>query len=107
MDFLNNCKLRANGTISYKHIRNAGLCGALTVFSEDDSIDFYSDAEHMDSISGIFNHFDPTIDDEIELINSNKTITYWGANSSSHKLGLLTDLRLTIILFCAAINNEL
>lgn len=54
--------------------------------------------------------FEPTCNDYTELDIENKSSAYWGAGvnyESPHKAYGFTDLRQTIVLFMAAMNNEL
>lgn len=55
----------------------------------------------------ILSHFVPTWDDFSELRKNEKSDSYWASESASGKCGELTPLRETILLFCAALNNEL
>lgn len=56
---------------------------------------------------GILCHFHPTARDITSLEHHGHNTDYWGSDSSRELLGILTDLRATILCFCAAINNEL
>jgi hypothetical protein len=55
----------------------------------------------------VFKLLTPTNADIAELRLYRKATLYWGSGSISHKVGELTKLRETILLFCAALNNEL
>lgn len=63
--------------------------------------------------SDLLKLFEPTIDEENDLLAEGTSALYWGfglpllGTSTIEKLYSFTPLRQTIILFCAAINNEL
>lgn len=49
----------------------------------------------------------PLDPDRIRLSNNRKCTVYWGSNSADSKAGVYTPLRQTLVLLCAAMNNEL
>lgn len=55
----------------------------------------------------VFGLLIPTNADLAELRLHRKSTLFWGSGSVNLKLGELTKLRETILLFCAALNNEL
>lgn len=52
-------------------------------------------------------YIEPTEIDKLNLIIEKKSKMYWASDSEDFKEGALTDLRLTLLLFMAAINGEL
>lgn len=73
---------------------NPGLCGFI---------------QHQSSnMKEIFELVTPTSDDLDKLEHrGNKSAKFWGSESESMEAFKLTPLRETILLLCAAINNEL
>lgn len=59
------------------------------------------------AVCAILNDFEPIYADLVELSNRGYSRDHWGSNSKSAECGILTDLRATILCFCAAINDEL
>lgn len=51
--------------------------------------------------------FYPTDKDQEWLKWEDKSIAYWGSDSNTSQSGVFTNLRQTIVLFMAAMNNEL
>jgi len=51
--------------------------------------------------------FFPTISDQEWLLWEGHDTSYWGSESSDNQLGVFTPLRQTIVLFMAAMNDEL
>lgn len=49
----------------------------------------------------------PTNDDLIRLCSENKSFAYWGSDHSYNKMFQFTELRQTLLLIAAALNNEL
>ena len=54
-----------------------------------------------------FNLIKPTNDDLINLSDENKNLVYWGSDSYHVKMFQFTELRQTLLLIAAALNNEL
>lgn len=76
---------------------NAGLCDVV--------YDMY--VEGNNTANEIIDLFEPTLHDEDVLDREEKSSRYWGSDSYSEERSIATDLRKTIIAFCAAINDEL
>lgn len=66
-----------------------------------------SDQPDTETGFGILCHFYPIGADRIRIEQRGDSYAYWGSGSPSEMFGILTDLRATILCFCAAINNEL
>jgi len=60
---------------------------------------------HIDDFT--LNLFVPTDHDEYQLDSEGLEVTYWGSGLKKEALKKFTPLRQTIVLFMAAINNEL
>lgn len=73
-----------------------GLCSCVSYFFASDSLEKI-----------IFDGFSPTGKEKRMLKKENKDPVYWGSDSEWEESGIATDLRKTIVTFCAAINNEL
>lgn len=98
---------------SYHHINMFGLCNWVYETMPPDSHPYGRGTSLDEVIPGTANmyevlaYFDPTNSDIIQLSNEGKNIGYWGSDNHYDRMGVLTDLRATILCFCAAINNEL
>jgi hypothetical protein len=67
----------------------------------------FVEVEMYKKCNRVFELLTPTNADLVELRLHRKSTLYWGSGSINLKLGELTKLRETILLFCAALNNEL
>jgi hypothetical protein len=71
---------------------------------------FYGLCNAIGWSSAIFDLFTPTNQDELELSREGLSTAYWASGVMKHdpcKKRTFTPLRQTIVLFCAAINDEL
>jgi hypothetical protein len=98
---------------SFVHLNKFGLCNWVFRSMPPDSHG-YSEGACIDKIEpetntmfGILAHFDPSINDIKQLAKDGKDPIYWGSDHYTEKFGILTELRETILCFCAAINGEL
>jgi hypothetical protein len=98
---------------SYAHLNKMGLCNWVFRSMPPESHG-YSDgacADHIEPVTnnmfGILAHFSPTVKDTDTLRREGKDEIYWASDHHTAKFGILTNLRATILCFCAAINNEL
>ena len=55
----------------------------------------------------IWELLEPTSTDNCEMVEAGEDNVYWGSGSSKSLNGIYTPRRQTIILFCAALNDEL
>lgn len=87
---------------SFDHLSPNGLCDLIFRWSTSPYCDFIG-SDHFDILA----RFYPT-DEDIEVLrNGSYDTMYWGSESDGSNGGFLTPLRETILLFCAAINDEL
>lgn len=70
-----------------------GLCGVID--------------NYIPKLYDLFELFKPTDLDSYVLAQEGKCELYWGSDSDEFKLRYFTDLRKNIVLFLAAMNNEL
>ena len=98
---------------TYYHLNKTGLCNWVFKSMPPESHG-YSNGACTDKIEpvtsnmfGILAHFHPSQSDINKLRKEGKDEAYWGSDHTLAKFGTLTDLRATILCFCAAINNEL
>jgi hypothetical protein len=95
IDFLNKCAGSIGlfgDSIGEMTFSDTGLCGS----ARDSEID-----------NDLLDLFFPTKEDFKWLEWEEHACIYWGSGEASGKLGVLTPLRQTIVMFMAAMNNEL
>lgn len=69
--------------------------------------EIFDDVDISDEEVMIFDLMSPTVSDKHDLIDANQSALFWGSDKISWKSGVMTDLRRTILLLCATINDEL
>ncbi len=77
-----------NDAIKYGKMKDAGLCECF-------------------EFDGFIVLFEPTYENKDELRDNKKSVMYWGSDNGNWLCYKFTPLRQTIVLFMAAMNNEL
>jgi hypothetical protein len=99
-------QVKPDGT--YLHVNRWGLCNWAYRVSKFKSKQYLASEEpDTETPFGILCHFHPVGGDMVRLRQRHKNTEYWGSDHRNELHGILTDLRATILCFCAAINNEL